>query len=442
MIQKNGRMSVRKHPIFLRGMILAAGIMTVLWSQVLVSLADSTGTINAGSAKIREKADIDSGVIGSLSQGAAVNIKDEVQGVSGDLWYQVYVDANTTGYIRADLVDKKDGSTQSTAGDAGTQSDGQSGGGAAEEADSAMDAQYATVKPEAIKVRTKPSTSESVVDRLTQGAQVVVTGQSNGSDGKTWYYAVFTGTDGTEKTGFIRSDLLTLGDMVPAPEEEPTEISEPEPEAKAPVNNDYELTYELEEDGSYQWYLYDYTSGEHGSRQKLQLLLDATKQKGADNEADARTLVRQRIAIVVLVILVVVLIVAVIIMALKLRDVYYEEYEDEDEDDAEGEKEEAADSRRRTQEEDGDMERKRAAQKAEESQIQRRRRTGEDETVRQTRRKSAREDRKSDMSEVEYRDDGSENIAADVTPKRKAKNFLLDDDEFEFEFLNMEDKGL
>lgn len=441
MVQKKRRMSVRKHPMILRGMLLAAGIMTALWSQVLVSLADSTGTVNAGSAKIREKADIDSGVIGSLSQGATVNIKDEVQGVSGDLWYQVYVDANTTGYIRADLVDKKDGSTEGTASDAGVQSDGQSGG-AAEEADSAMDAQYATVKPEAIKVRTKPSTSESVVDRLTQGTQVVVTGQSNGIDGKTWYYAAFTGTDGTEKTGFIRSDLLTLGDMVPAPEEEPTEVSEPEPEAKAPINNDYELTYELEEDGSYQWYLYDYTSGEHGSRQKLQVLLDATKKQGEDNEADAKTLVRQRIAIVVLVILAVVLIAAVIIMALKLRDVYYEDYEDEDEDEADDETEESSDSRRRTRKDDGDTERRRTVQEAEDSQTQRRRRTGEDETARQTRSKSAREDRRSGVREVEYRDDGSENISADTTPKRKAKNFLLDDDEFEFEFLNMEDKGL
>ena len=50
-----------------------------------------------------------------------------------------------------------------------------------------------------------------------------------------------------------------------------------------------------------------------------------------------------------------------------------------------------------------------------------------------------KDERENDVREVEYRDDEAGSAAVKTAPKRKAKNFLLDD-EFEFEFLNMEDK--
>ena len=52
------------------------------------------------------------------------------------------------------------------------------------------------------------------------------------------------------------------------------------------------------------------------------------------------------------------------------------------------------------------------------------------------------QERRRRESEVTYREesDGEENIRP--ARARKAKNFLLDDDEFEFEFLNMDDKDL
>lgn len=448
MLQKNRRIATGKHT-FLWGMITALCVVGTLWCQSIVSLADSTGTVIPGSANIREKADASSGVVGSAAAGATVSIKGEVQDGSGTLWYEVYVNANTTGYIRADLVDKKDGGTSSQSG--GGQG---SAGGASAEAENAMDAQYATVAIEAIKVRTAPSTSDAVVGRLTRDEQVVVSGQSNGNDGKMWYYVTFTGTDGAEKTGFIRSDLLTLGDMVPVSEEEeqPEEPEQSDPEPDRPVNNDYELTYE-QEDGTYEWYLYDYTEGEHGSRQKLQVLLDAAKSKGEDTEADAKTLVRQRIAIVVLAIVAVLLLIVVIVMALRLRDVYYEDYEDdeddEDEDDEEDdeepeqEEEQPVGRRRRVQEDETEAPRRRRMQE-EEGTLARRRSVEEEELPeeRPARKKPVREERRGGMREVTYQDDGAGSIVVNTAPKRKAKNFLLDDDDFEFEFLNMDDKDL
>ena len=56
-------------------MVMAAGIISVLWCYPLISLADSTGTVKVDSAKIRENADATSEVIGSVSRGAKVSIR-------------------------------------------------------------------------------------------------------------------------------------------------------------------------------------------------------------------------------------------------------------------------------------------------------------------------------------------------------------------------------
>lgn len=446
MVQKKRRITAGKYHLL--GLITAAAVISVMWQQSFVSLADSTGTVIVDSAKIREKADTSSEVIGSASSGKTISIKSEVQDASGTLWYEVYVDANTTGYIRSDLVEKKnggDGSQTASQGNAGTES---GASGATEEPGTVLDAQYAVVTAEAIKVRTTPSTSAVVVDRLSKDAQVIVSGQSDGNDGKIWYYVTFTGTNGAERTGYIRSDLLSLGDMVPAPEEE--EIPAPQenaPEPEIPVNNDYELTYEQNVDGSgtLEWYVYDYSDKESPNQFKRYRLLDlmeATKQRSENDAADAKALVRQRVAIVILSVLMAALITLVILMALKLRDVYYEEYEDEEEE----QEQDAAQRRRRTEKtEEVSAQRRRRAEESGEDSTQRRHREkeAEDNSAQRRRRTEGTEEATARRRRrMEDADDEAGQDPVNTVQKRKSKNFLLDDDEFEFEFLNMDDKGL
>lgn len=490
MLQKNRRRIPGKK--YFVGCLAAACAVTMLWGQSFVSRADFTGTVSVDYATIREKTDTSSKALGSIAKGKTINIKEEEQDASGTLWYQVYVDSNTLGYIRADLVNKGDGGeVQQLSADTGAQSDGgqndggqdnaQNGAasGASVQAETAMDAQYATTTPEVTKVRSGPSTSESTVDRLASGSQVVVSGQSNGNDGKTWYYVTFTGTNDVEHTGFVRSDLVKLGDMVPVPEEpaEPVEAPvEPEPEPQ-PVNKDYEVCYDQEEDGTFAWYLHDNVAG---YKQKLQPLLDVMHSQGEEETADAKVLVRQRIAIVALIFLSLALIVAVIVMALKLRDVYYEDYEDEEDEEPEedvsvrrrqrsSEEPEASSGRRQRAEAEqvsgrrqrsenevssgrrqrGEAEelsaRRSRRQEEMEEPARRRRLPEEDDSLlaeRGTRRRTARDERRVAPREAGYRDENSGRDAAGTTPRRKAKNFLMDDDEFEFEFLNMDDKGV
>jgi uncharacterized protein YgiM (DUF1202 family) len=238
------KMLMRKK--FLIG-VAAFFVMTALvWANPIVSHADTTGTVTTASAVIREKADTSSNAIGSSSLGAEVTIKAQTTDASGTLWYQVYVDANTLGYIRADLVSAEgevstvqtadtsdsqttsEGQNTSDSQDASDGSSQENGGGASVEAETAMDAQYASVSVQAAKIRKGPSTDEGIVETLAEGTQVVVRGKSGGSDGKDWYYVTFTGTDGSEKTGFVRYDLVTLGDMLPEEEtsEQPVEEAE------------------------------------------------------------------------------------------------------------------------------------------------------------------------------------------------------------------------
>lgn len=425
--------------------------MAVIWCNPIVSLADHTGTVTAPSVNIREKADVNSEVIGSSSQGKKITIKDQMKDSSGTAWYRVYVDGDTLGYIRADLVSTEetveevsaaqtDNSGNDQNDDAGASDDGASdnhtnnsgtASGAEVQAENAMDAQYVSVSVQAAKIRTLPSTDGGVVETLAEGKQLIASGKSNGSDGKEWYYVTFTGANGAEKTGFVRSDLVEMGDMLPVEEEEPQEpVEEPEPVEN--INNDFELRYEQDGDG-YVWYLYDNRNSQESSKQKLEPLLEAAEQAMANTTpADTDTVVKQRIIIVVLVVLAVALAVAVIIMAFKLRDVYYEDYEDEDEEDEDEEPEKEVRSSR---------------QKARPAEAVR---EMPQENERPSRRKSVREEapvrsrpeKKAAAQEVTYQEEPDAKVAVKTAPKRKAKNFLIDDDDFEFEFLNMDEKDL
>lgn len=423
------------------------------WCHPMVSLAEATGTVLPNSVNIRKQPDQESEVIGSTTVGKEISIRGKVD-VSGITWYQVYVDANTMDYVRADMIEKKgDGdipavsvaaeSQDAPASPEGDTADAQgaeapaSGGGAQVEAQEAVDLQYASTNVQA-KVRPDPSTSNNPVDSLASGTQVVVSGKSEGSDSKTWYYVTFTASNGSEKTGYIRSDLLDMGEMLPV-EEEPVEAPTEEPEEPAPApRNDYELKIEAGSDGEEVWYIYDNVTGQ---KQKLVPLLESSYSQTLDDGDDTKSIVKQRIVIVVLAVLLAILVIVTVIMAFKLRDAYYEDYED-DEDDEDDETPEERPSARRAAEREREPGRRAAEREREPG-----RRAAADEDRRPRRREEAgaradMPERRRREREVTYREEPDTEEAVRPARARKAKNFLLDDDEFEFEFLNMDDKDL
>ncbi len=418
------------------------------------SQAAETGKIKVGSAIIRESADTNSAPVATSSQGTVVTINKEVTDAAGTVWYEIQVDANTIGYARSDLVEKEGGSDNGQSDGAQTNNAGFAPG-AETGPETAMDAQYATIKVRAAKIRTAASTSKGVVDSIPEGHQVVISGQTNGSD-KPWYYITFTGTDGTEKSGYVRSDLVTLGDMVPvqAPEEpEPEEVTpEPEPE---PVRDEYELLYEPNADGNYEWYLHDYT-GETETKQSVREILDTVHALDVNQSIDAKTVSKQRIIIIVLLGIIVLLAVVLTIMVFKLRDASYEDDDDDDDDDEEDEEEDRrreAARRRRTEREEAPAARRRAPEQGRAPGARRPEEGGRSSDSRRSQsagrptdgrrpadgRRPSERSRQMPDREVRYEEDAP---PVRTGTKRKARNFMMDDDEFEFEFLNMKDKDV
>ncbi len=70
------------------------------------------------------------------------------------------------------------------------------------------DERQASVNATTLNIRSGPGTGYSVVDKLTNGAPVVVLNETGGTDGKVWYQIRFSGSTGAEKTGYARSDLI------------------------------------------------------------------------------------------------------------------------------------------------------------------------------------------------------------------------------------------
>lgn len=453
---KRGRHAMRTFAVLGAALIL-------MWCDPMVSRAEATGTVIPSSVNIRKEPAPDSEVIGSTNGGKEITIAGQVN-ASGYNWYQVYVQGDTMGYIRADMVDPGEGDiptiTASTSGDAAGTSEGgtsnadtaaggteapASSAGAQVQAQEEMEKQYATIKVASAKVRPDPSTSNNPVESIPSGTQVVISGKSEGTDSKTWYYVTFTGANGSEKTGYIRSDLLELGDMLPVEEEPPVEEPQEEPEEpEVTPNTDYELRIETDSEGEEVWYICDHVTG---NKQKLVPLLQASYDNMLDNTEDTGAIVKQRIVIVVLAVLLAAALIAVVIMAFKLRDAYYEDYEDDEDDEDEEEEPENRRAARREREKETQERQPRRRDADEEERKPRRREEGEERKPRRredaepaARAKSDRPERK--RREVSYEEEPDVEEAVKPVKTRKAKNFLLDDDEFEFEFLNMDDKDL
>lgn len=413
----------------------------IFMGQKTISMADSTGKVKQN-AKVRQSADVNSEAIGGLSQGATVTITNEVNDSSGTLWYQIS-SGDTQGYVRSDLIEKTDSADANTAQ---TTPASPAASGAEVEPETPLSLQYATVKAAKAKIRSKASTSAGTVDSMPQNTTLIISGQTNGSDG-VWYYVTFTGTSGSEKTGYIRNDLITLGDMVPVeepPVEEPP-VEEPETPVEEPtVNQDYEVVYEDPKGEGYAWYLHDYT-GPEATRQKVEDLIKAAHSQSVNAEIDAKTISKQRIAIVILVALVIILAVLLTCIFFKLRDAYIGEEEEDDSDNWKAERRirENRENRENRESREGRPARSSGSgngrsSAAREEEPVRRRSTSSDSQQPPVRKKPVDPEKKAPAKEVTYEDDGT--ARPKPAPKKKAKNFLADDDDFEFEFLNMKDK--
>lgn len=313
--------------------VLAAAF--VLIGQLSITAnAQGTTTVTADSAKIRSSASTSSEVKASTTKNTKLDVLAQTQDSEGYTWYKVSVNGSDTGYIRADLVGKIEGSVPSESSQSqNTQTDNtpSTNDGQAVDfvqiTDSTVTA--AKVTGGSVNVRSNPSTKASVAGKATEGTEVTVSGEATDSDGKVWYQVSFGDTN-----GFIRYDFLEVTATVQEEETE-EEVEEPVEEVveEEPVKKEYELVFEANPEGVEEWFLYDYN---RGSKQSLADLLAVVRQSQDDEASAVAKLKTYKIIVIVMIAVILALIVGVTLLVFKLKDAYeyeYEDDEDEDEDD-------------------------------------------------------------------------------------------------------------
>ncbi|MCR5558658.1 MAG: SH3 domain-containing protein [Butyrivibrio sp.] len=458
--------------------LAGTGVQTLAYTQ-------TTGTVISDNVKVRSDASTTAKQVSSLKNGDVVDIVDEATDSSGYVWYKIYVNKSEFGYVRSDLVNKKGGSSSNTTA---TETATQSVASLPETQATATEQRNATALADSVNVRKGAGTAYDSVGKVSKGGSVVITGEANGTDGKTWYQITF----GDGQTGFVRSDLVAVSDTPVETTEnveggENTEAENPEggegentesQESSTPDTSTgdgaYSLMYTADEDGNGVWYLYDNFGG---YRVKVKELIEAAQSADAVNSLRKSSSTYKKICIV-LGILAAILVAGVVVLVLKLRDSLYYEDEEDEEYDRYSAKRPARDEERggvRNEEvrperpfrrnadaeaprRDSDGERP-TRRNAEDRTVRPTRRNPEDEYEKRPARRPAEEERPSrrnkDDEEMDVRPgrnalrDAEERQARRqearrdeeraAAPKRKARNFVGDDDDFEFEFLDLDD---
>ena len=474
----------RKIVTIMSGIILAAAMFINTPAEVM-AYQPTVGIVSAAAAKVRKEPNTSSDVVGSVLKGSSVTVTDEVTDSAGSKWYKVTFEGNT-GYIRSDLLIKATVSTPNTV-QTTTQTVPVITAGSKPAATTAtpIAETKAYVNYKSVVVRQGASTDHEVMGSVTENTSVIITGEANGANGRKWYQIRYTNQSGREVIGFVRADLLTVGDppaAAAAPEAPADEPAEPAPEegaeagageggegteapegeeappdgseeapteapAEAPAEDpapaepqakpDYEMVFTQNDQGVEEWFLYDHVNGTRPALSNLQAAAEAGANRG---DADEEELSVQKIIIIALGAAVAILVIVIVLLLFKIKDLNDDEYDDDDDDD--DDEEDDDDDEEDDDEEDDEEEEKEKKKPRKRSMADSLKAVNNAGSA-----KIAREKEKGiTIKNVEYIPEEEpfepgRPVVSKPQTKRKAKNFLIDDDEFEFEFLNMDDRN-
>lgn len=461
----------RKIVTIMSGIVLAA-VMFINAPAEVMAYQPTVGIVSAAAAKVRKEPSTSSDVVGSVLKGSSVTVTDEVTDSAGSKWYKVTFEGNT-GYIRSDLLIKATVTTpNSVQTTTQTVQAAATGSKPATTTATPIAETKAYVNYKSVVVRQGASTDHEVMGSVTGNTPVIIIGEANGANGRKWYQIRYTNQSGREVIGFVRADLLTVGDppAAAAPAETPAEPAEPAPEEGAgegtetpaegeapaeggeevpeevPVEEpapeepaakpDYEMVFTQNDQGVEEWFLYDNING---TRQALSNLQAAAEAGASIGEADEEELSVQKIIIIALGAAVAILLIIIVLLLFKIKDLNDDEYDDDEDDDDDDDDDDDEDD---DEEDDDDEE--------EEKKKPRKKRSMADNLKAVNNAGSAKIAKEKEkgitIKNVEYIPEEEpfepgRSVVSKPQAKRKAKNFLIDDDEFEFEFLNMDDRN-
>lgn len=288
-------------------------VMCVMFVCISTTALAAQGKVTTDVAKIREEASTSSTQVGSVQNGAVLEILNEVTGADGKIWYQVRFGENKTGYIRSDLMTKLADTTTPPSSVATEVTD--------------VQPVNCTVTGGQVNVRSNASTSGDKVGQVRRGEVMTIDGTATDSAGDIWYRVNFT-TDTGSVTGFVRYDFVSVsGEIKPVEQVETPPVVEPpteQPPAEQPpieiptLSKDYDTS---QEEGV--WYLIDNVENK---RYNLENVMDAAiKNPQIYSEIEGKVSSQKR-WIIFLVILVILMSVGITLLILKLKDVMDEAY--------------------------------------------------------------------------------------------------------------------
>lgn len=292
----------------------------------IVSHAESQGKVTASSVNIRKEPSTSSEVVGSTEKDKVIDIINQVTGSDGKIWYQTFVNSETLGYIRSDMVEIIDGTTPPTVVDPTTPANTDPVDTTPPGNVEALNPVSATVKGgNSVRIRSSASTSTSnnIVTTVSNGLVLTVTGRCTDSNGKVWYKVNFS-DNGSEVEGFIRYDYVTISEeLTPYVEEpvvdEPPVEADPEPVDPEPVVNKAFDTALIDGD----WYLLDY---ENNRQQKIQELYETVENNSEALKAEYKKAESEKVIIIILIFLLVAAASGIAMLIFKIKDMSDDAY--------------------------------------------------------------------------------------------------------------------
>lgn len=274
------------------------------------------GTITAASAKIRESASTSSAHVGSALNGEKYTITGQESGADGYTWYKVTFEENKSGYIRADLI--------SVAGDVPAEQPATYNPTVAV---TELTPVTAKVTGSSVRVRPDAAASGGVVGSVVKDTVVTIDGMATGSDGKTWYRINCT-IDGKALLGFVREDFVALQGEVTSPGEVVTpsdpvipdvpQEAVPQEPVPTPEPKAYDTVYENDK-----WYLLNNDTNEKYVIEDIFSAVNTNKELAQKFEKTAKS---QKGFIWALAFLLVLAMGAVAFLVWKLKDMLDEAY--------------------------------------------------------------------------------------------------------------------
>ncbi len=293
----------------------------------------ATVTVTGGPCRIRKEASTSSEPVSSVNNNTKLDVLGSTTASDGYTWYKVKVEGDETGYIRADLVSNPDGNVSSEGGSSDNSQPAADTGSSASSDVSDSDALKAVVSADTVTVRSAAGTKANKSGSAKNGQEVNISGEATDSDGKLWYKVSFD-ADGATTEGFIRSDFLQVT-YTKADQEAELAAAEPAEEEEAPVeetqpavNNDYEVRYEENAEGTQEWFLYDHIRGTKQAISNIYAVMEQSMNYTDDDSDEVKTM---KIVIIVMAVIMLLLIIGIAILLFRLRD-SYEEFDDIDED--------------------------------------------------------------------------------------------------------------